>query len=157
MQLTGTNSPRAWPTIYAGNGLPSILFFVRFWRCKRKTSEWYAPLAQLVEHLTLNQGVQGSNPWSRTTLKSLKQYVWAIFYYSKFYCILGVWLYFNYQSIFVIFFMLSKQKVQLIWTALFVILDFFPFHKHFALHSFALCHHLYLLPYRPQHCSEHSM
>ncbi len=27
---------------------------------KNKT---YAPLAQLVEHLTLNQGVQGSNPW----------------------------------------------------------------------------------------------
>ena len=26
----------------------------------------YAPLAQLVEHLTLNQGVQGSNPWRRT-------------------------------------------------------------------------------------------
>ena len=25
----------------------------------------YAPLAQLVEHLTLNQGVQGSNPWRR--------------------------------------------------------------------------------------------
>ena len=25
-----------------------------------------APLAQLVEHLTLNQGVQGSNPWRRT-------------------------------------------------------------------------------------------
>ena len=25
-----------------------------------------ARLAQLVEHLTLNQGVQGSNPWSRT-------------------------------------------------------------------------------------------
>ena len=25
----------------------------------------YARLAQLVEHLTLNQGVQGSNPWSR--------------------------------------------------------------------------------------------
>ena len=24
-----------------------------------------APLAQLVEHLTLNQGVQGSNPWRR--------------------------------------------------------------------------------------------
>ena len=23
----------------------------------------YAPLAQLVEHLTLNQGVQGSSPW----------------------------------------------------------------------------------------------
>ena len=26
----------------------------------------YALLAQLVEHLTLNQGVQGSNPWRRT-------------------------------------------------------------------------------------------
>ncbi len=25
-----------------------------------------ARLAQLVEHLTLNQGVQGSSPWSRT-------------------------------------------------------------------------------------------
>ena len=25
--------------------------------------ELYAPLAQLVEHLTLNQGVQGSSPW----------------------------------------------------------------------------------------------
>ena len=25
-----------------------------------------APLAQLAEHLTLNQGVQGSNPWRRT-------------------------------------------------------------------------------------------
>ena len=32
---------------------------------QRKTKE-YAPLAQLVEHLTLNQGVQGSNPWRRT-------------------------------------------------------------------------------------------
>ena len=28
----------------------------------------HAPLAQLVEHLTLNQGVQGSSPW-RCTLK----------------------------------------------------------------------------------------
>ena len=26
----------------------------------------YALLAQLVEHLTLNQGVQGSSPWRRT-------------------------------------------------------------------------------------------
>ena len=25
-----------------------------------------APLAQLVEHLTLNQGVQGSSPWRRS-------------------------------------------------------------------------------------------
>ena len=26
----------------------------------------YGPLAHLVEHLTLNQGVQGSSPWRRT-------------------------------------------------------------------------------------------
>ncbi len=32
--------------------------------CRGSTS--YAPLAQLAEHLTLNQGVQGSNPWRRT-------------------------------------------------------------------------------------------
>ena len=32
---------------------------------EKRTKE-YAPLAQLVEHLTLNQGVQGSNPWRRT-------------------------------------------------------------------------------------------
>ena len=32
-----------------------------------KTNETkYAPLAHLVEHLTLNQGVQGSIPWWRT-------------------------------------------------------------------------------------------
>ncbi len=29
---------------------------------KENTSQ-DAPLAQLVEHLTLNQGVQGSSPW----------------------------------------------------------------------------------------------
>ena len=29
-----------------------------------------APLAQLVEHLTLNQGVQGSSPW-RCTLSTV--------------------------------------------------------------------------------------
>ena len=28
-----------------------------------RNNKAYAPLAQLVEHLTLNQGVQGSNPW----------------------------------------------------------------------------------------------
>ncbi len=30
-----------------------------------------APLAQLVEHLTLNQGVQGSSPWRRTRGRKL--------------------------------------------------------------------------------------
>lgn len=33
-------------------------------RCDRKIRD--ARLAQLVEHLTLNQGVEGSNPSSRT-------------------------------------------------------------------------------------------
>ena len=33
-------------------------------RCGRHNNDTEnAPLAQLVEHLTLNQGVQGSNPW----------------------------------------------------------------------------------------------
>ena len=33
-------------------------------RCGRRNNDTEnAPLAQLVEHLTLNQGVQGSNPW----------------------------------------------------------------------------------------------
>ena len=40
-------------------------------RCGRHNNDKEnAPLAQLVEHLTLNQGVQGSNPWRRT-VKSL--------------------------------------------------------------------------------------
>ena len=30
--------------------------------CALKQAHTYGPLAQLVEHLTLNQGVQGSNP-----------------------------------------------------------------------------------------------
>ena len=38
-------------------------------RCERHNNDKEnAPLAQLVEHLTLNQGVQGSSPW-RCTLK----------------------------------------------------------------------------------------
>ena len=36
-------------------------------RCGRHNNDTEnAPLAQLVEHLTLNQGVEGSNPSSRT-------------------------------------------------------------------------------------------
>ena len=32
----------------------------------KRVYQIYALLAQLVEHLTLNQGVQGSSPWRRT-------------------------------------------------------------------------------------------
>lgn len=36
-------------------------------RCGRHNNDTEnAPLAQLVEHLTLNQGVQGSSPWRCT-------------------------------------------------------------------------------------------
>ena len=36
-------------------------------RCGRHNNDKEnAPLAQLVEHLTLNQGVQGSSPWRCT-------------------------------------------------------------------------------------------
>ena len=34
-------------------------------RCE-SNNDMDAPLAQLVEHLTLNQGVQGSSPWRCT-------------------------------------------------------------------------------------------
>ena len=34
--------------------------------CVEKMNVGNALLAQLVEHLTLNQGVQGSSPWQRT-------------------------------------------------------------------------------------------
>ena len=43
-------------------------------------TQGHAPLAQLAEHLTLNQGVQGSNPCRRT--KREKEY------FSLFFCIL---------------------------------------------------------------------
>ena len=33
---------------------------------REKAAQRNAPLAQLVEHLTLNQGVQGSSPWRCT-------------------------------------------------------------------------------------------
>ncbi len=33
---------------------------------RNKKDQEHALLAQLVEHLTLNQGVQGSSPWRRT-------------------------------------------------------------------------------------------
>ena len=34
--------------------------------CVEEINVGNALLAQLVEHLTLNQGVQGSSPWQRT-------------------------------------------------------------------------------------------
>ena len=43
---------------YLQNIMPYLIITLAF--------KIYAPLAQLAEHLTLNQGVQGSNPWRRT-------------------------------------------------------------------------------------------
>ena len=44
-----------------------------------------ARLAQLVEHLTLNQGVQGSSPWSRIEVLgfALWQVLGLLFFYSE--------------------------------------------------------------------------
>ena len=39
-----------------------IQLFLRLGKVKILVLYVYAPLAQLVEHLTLNQGVRGSNP-----------------------------------------------------------------------------------------------
>ena len=53
--------------------LAIILHLVYYNKCAHEVSTdnlRHGPLAQLAEHLTLNQGVQGSNPWSRS-LRSL--------------------------------------------------------------------------------------
>ena len=44
----------------AGDGQESGAGPIRV--CGEEQNRKYAPLAQLVEHLTLNQGVQGSSP-----------------------------------------------------------------------------------------------
>ena len=56
-------------------------------RCGRHNNDKEnAPLAQLVEHLTLNQGVQGSNPWRRTKERTVTS-VWRLRFllYIKYY------------------------------------------------------------------------
>ena len=42
--------------------LKDLQFFIQFSGCMKEHCIEYAPLAQLVEHLTLNQGVPGSSP-----------------------------------------------------------------------------------------------
>ena len=57
-----------------------IHFFVQFFGCDFFPT--YAPLAQLVEHLTLNQGVRGSSPrWF--TNKSLSQEMRRAFVFRR--------------------------------------------------------------------------
>ena len=66
IQLGNTNRSRAWPNPWFIK-LQSSYFCFLCLVLKVQTSEpTYAPLAQLVEHLTLNQGVQGSSPWRCT-------------------------------------------------------------------------------------------
>ena len=46
--------------------------------CQAELLDKYAPLAQLVEHLTLNQGVLGSSPrWCTKAFKFLKAFLYA--------------------------------------------------------------------------------
>ena len=49
------------------------LLCYNIFRCKTIR---FARLAQLAEHLTLNQGVQGSNPWRR--IESPRLAVWSV-------------------------------------------------------------------------------
>ena len=44
------------------------------------------PLAQLVEHLTLNQGVQGSSPWRFTK----KHCFWEIYFRGRCFFVAGI-------------------------------------------------------------------
>ena len=58
----------------------------------------FAPLAQLVEQLTLNQWVPGSNPWWCTKQKAPKQYVLGLFCFLFLMCIFNlrvIWGYFR--------------------------------------------------------------
>ena len=50
--------------LYVQISFPSLLRFVRFsgHKTEIRAPKGFAPLAQLVEHLTLNQGVPGSSP-----------------------------------------------------------------------------------------------
>ena len=53
-----------------------VFVLIRFFQCasagrlvKEQLATEYAPLAQLVEQLTLNQWVQGSSPWRCTIVR----------------------------------------------------------------------------------------
>ena len=72
MELTGTNSPRAWPTIMQAI---QALLTVAVMLFGFEGAARYAPLAQLVEHLTLNQGVQGSSPWWCTRISGSESWL----------------------------------------------------------------------------------
>lgn len=62
------------------------IFLKNIWQLPRNMvlykGSWYAPLAQLVEHLTLNQGVQSSSLWWCTS-NWIKTF---IFQHFSFYC-----------------------------------------------------------------------
>ena len=58
----------------------------------RETSDaGHARLAQLAEHLTLNQGVQGSNPWWRITkYRFYSRWLWGwCFFLFNLYCVIS--------------------------------------------------------------------
>ena len=46
--------------------MPETLYYNNSCMLRNMHFIGHAPLAQLVEHLTLNQGVQGSSPWRCT-------------------------------------------------------------------------------------------
>ena len=63
-----------------------------------------ALVAQLVEHLTLNQGVQGSIPCRRT--KGMGQAI--LFCYIRIFCYIIFYLFIRLQTCYIIFYLLYK-------------------------------------------------
>ena len=56
----------------------------------------YALLAQLAEHLTLNQGVQGSNPWRRTYIYIKRRYYFCNIFFFVFRFLYNINIFLNY-------------------------------------------------------------
>ena len=61
-QQSQNHAPPAAPSNYLKKVLDKSILFLYNRMCELKKTFQYAPLAQLAEHLTLNQGVQGSSP-----------------------------------------------------------------------------------------------
>ena len=66
------------------------IFLLLYQRCC-KSNACHARLAQLAEHLTLNQGVQGSNPWWRITkYRFYSRWLWGwCFFLFNLYCVIS--------------------------------------------------------------------
>ena len=55
--------------------MPKTIYYNNFCVLDKPQQTRFAPLAQLVEHLTLNQGVQGSSPWRCIRSPGIREYM----------------------------------------------------------------------------------